>query len=411
MNPTTDIKSAELDAEIAIHGVIGRLRGSLIALFADVGAPADKPQEVSRRYGLNKNLTWKVARILRSTDPYEAVGLLPGPEGMELLLKGLQSHTTNAAAIDSVRTAYSAARTLLGRVVKDRGELEVFIDGMRSDSDLAQARRLAFRGNSGIYGVQVRVRIAAQFLFPNTEDGVQIDAIVAAGVLGIRRLRPNVMFPLFTTSTGGSGSHPDQPISGKFPLTDDSSDGSDPSSWLLDEFSTISADELQKTAGTQSAQLALATGPVGRAAERDLVFGSRFRRLAKFVASEPDERMELSTAISLPSECTLVDVFVHRSFCRHHDATADVYLTPSGPLPPAGPRRDSVRLPLDPRVVSISCTPSSVATTHMKEYPALVAFLASRTGYAPEEFRGFRVELEYPPVPSTLLVGFPLPQP
>ncbi len=411
MTPPTDLKSAPLDPERVIHGVIGRLRAALIVLFADAGAPADKPQEVSRRYGLNKNLTWKIARILRSTDPYEAVGLLPGSEGMELLLKGLQPHAKGQSAVEEVRAAYNAARSALGGVVKDRGELEVFIDGMRADSDLTQARRLAFRGNSGVYGVQARLRLATQFIFPNRDKPDWIDAIVAAGVLGIRRLRPNVMYPLYRSSVTADQTGTAPRTTGKFPLNDDAGDGSDPAAWLLDEYSTISPEELHQTAGDQSSQLALAAGPIGRAAERDLIFGSRFRAMGRHVATEPDEQLELATAISLPSECTLVDAFVHRSFCRDHDATADIYITANGPLPKAGPRRASHRLPIELRVLPLTCTRTSVATTHMREYPDLVAMLASKTGYPADEFRGFRIELEYPPVPSDILLCYPMPQP
>ena len=57
------------------------LRAALAAVYADVGADAARPQVVARRFRLNKNLTWKIAKVLQSTDPLETVPLVPGKIG------------------------------------------------------------------------------------------------------------------------------------------------------------------------------------------------------------------------------------------------------------------------------------------------------------------------------------------
>ena len=60
------------------------LQNALRVLYAAVGADPARPQAVSRQFKLNKNLTWKVAKVIQSVDPIEAVPLIPGSEGMEI---------------------------------------------------------------------------------------------------------------------------------------------------------------------------------------------------------------------------------------------------------------------------------------------------------------------------------------
>ena len=45
------------------------LRAAIIELLSAVGADPGKPQDLARRFGLNKNLTWKVSKIICESDP------------------------------------------------------------------------------------------------------------------------------------------------------------------------------------------------------------------------------------------------------------------------------------------------------------------------------------------------------
>ena len=68
-----------------------RIRGTLTELLSSVNADATRPQDLARRFGVNKNLAWKVARIVSVTEPHAAIPHMPGASGMETLLGAMES--------------------------------------------------------------------------------------------------------------------------------------------------------------------------------------------------------------------------------------------------------------------------------------------------------------------------------
>ncbi|MFG0259867.1 MAG: hypothetical protein ACF8LK_05885, partial [Phycisphaerales bacterium JB041] len=85
---------------------IGEFRVAVMALYAGVGAPIDSPQEVSRTFGLDKNLTWKLARVMGTDDTSEALHHLPGANAIKILLRAMKQAGADAAVLDRVRVAY-----------------------------------------------------------------------------------------------------------------------------------------------------------------------------------------------------------------------------------------------------------------------------------------------------------------
>ncbi|MBZ0171277.1 MAG: hypothetical protein K8E66_02755, partial [Phycisphaerales bacterium] len=70
---------------------IGQLRAALIDLYDSVGADPASPQDVARRYKLNKTLTWNIARLLQSSDGLAAVPHVPGAASFEKILKATEA--------------------------------------------------------------------------------------------------------------------------------------------------------------------------------------------------------------------------------------------------------------------------------------------------------------------------------
>ena len=44
------------------------LRGALLELYASLGLDPHAPQQATRRFELNKNLTWKVSKLMTTDD-------------------------------------------------------------------------------------------------------------------------------------------------------------------------------------------------------------------------------------------------------------------------------------------------------------------------------------------------------
>ncbi len=82
-----------------VKTVISRVRSSFAELLASVGADPAHPQEVARQLNLNKNLTWKISRIIRASDPAGAVPHIPGKAGMTILLDSFKKAGASIHAI------------------------------------------------------------------------------------------------------------------------------------------------------------------------------------------------------------------------------------------------------------------------------------------------------------------------
>ena len=77
----------------------------------------------------------------------------------------------------------SAVERMVSRHVGDRPTLELVRDSLpdRSHDRLIVSRKLAFRGNSGIWGVQARTRLNAAFVAPSHDDPEMLDAANVGG--------------------------------------------------------------------------------------------------------------------------------------------------------------------------------------------------------------------------------------
>src|SRR5215471_507782 len=85
----------------ALQGV----RGGLIELYGAVGADPTAPQDVARRYGLNRNLTWKLSRVINASGPFASLNHLPGYQGLELAIGAFESAGASREAVEQLRAA------------------------------------------------------------------------------------------------------------------------------------------------------------------------------------------------------------------------------------------------------------------------------------------------------------------
>ena len=55
------------------RAVVRTVRGAFTELLISVGADPSDPQAMSRKFGLNKNLAWKISKIIQADDPSVAL--------------------------------------------------------------------------------------------------------------------------------------------------------------------------------------------------------------------------------------------------------------------------------------------------------------------------------------------------
>jgi hypothetical protein len=378
------------------------LRGALTELLVPVNIDIDKPQTVARALGLDKTLAWKVCRIIRSPEAAGAVQHLPGSTGFEILLHAAKRAGATAESIARARAAIDSVERVVSHHVGDRPTLELVLDSLpnRSDDRLILSRKLAFRGNSGIWGMQAKTRLNAVFVAPSKDDPDLHDVANVGGWIDFRRLRPDSRWALFRVGVFDTRKSAPPPF---FPI--DPGAGSN-GPMLLQEFCSPSLPPIEANPdGTGDVVYELGPSAVGNTGAFSCFFGWRIPRIGSNWAKQPDDRGEFAATISAPVEALQFDLFVHRDcqFAAH--ATSLVYGTLN--LTPAT-RHARDLLPLTLNRVEIGRFPPVVDTPRIPGYAPMVDHVMQQCGWNRADFIGIRYTLDYPPYPSTVLITFPL---
>lgn len=388
------------------------LRDALRSLYASVGADPLRPQDVSRRFKLNKNLTWKIAKVLQTHDPLEAVPLVPGGEGLGILLAAMEAAGASAAALSEVRARMTDFDRMIETHVGDRGTLELLMDGItRTGKPLELSRKLAFRGNSGVWGIQARVRSMTHFLMPNAGNPAMLDMAIVAGWHDIRRLRSAQGWPVFRfLKQGREGveltvprviepveppSTPDEPY------------------LMMRSFCSPAGAAVRTVRSESTVQHELADGPIGQKGAMTLVFGlierAAHSRYAEQADGEP-EWGEMSALVTMPTEHLLIDLLVHRDLMDGFEPEAVVYGRPFGALALDHATREHYRLPIEGTLDRLDPARGGMASDLVPDEDRIVRSTAARAGWSLEDFTAFRVQVQYPPMPSTVVIRYALPR-
>lgn len=391
------------DFEVHCRDAVHRLRSALLEMYLSVRADPQRPQEVSRKFHLNKNLTWKIARVLNDDDVLEAAGVIPGKAGLEILLNAFANAGAPAERVDRIRQAATEFEAMIVEHAGDRATFDLILDSMASHHPLAKSRELAFKGNSGVWGVQAETRVTAHFLAPNPEDPSRLDLATIAGAINVRMLRRLDAWPLFHLAkfdddAGTEGERRQMPLSRV--------SGEDGGSFLLHEFCSSGHPSCRRRLHGRGEIYEISGGRVGRHGEFSCYIGFRERGAVPRFKAEGNEMGLLYSTVSLPAASLVFDVFAHKDLTEAHNPKP--ILLGNIRLSPHFSQTDA-KLPIHADITNLG-RGSMVTTPRVPDYDKIVQFVAERCGWDMSDFHATRWVLEYPPMPSTASMQFPLPE-
>lgn len=396
--------STTLSFEDHCRDAVRELRGAILELYTQVGADAERPQDVSRLLGLDKNLTWKVSRVLQAEDAIAALPLLPGSAGLDLVLEATEQAGATAQALMRARVAIAAIESMVATHGGDRATMELMIDS-REGGGLEKSRKLAFRGNAGIWGIQARARLSAQLLAPNADDPGMLDVVLVAGFQGVRRFRATPRWPVFRLAryeiTGQEHRFNIEEAPGvPQGLMPSFTRGAMPEVYIRRE--------REGEAGHAEAGLGIlyevGDGPVGKTGEFGCYFGFGYRQDVPRYATAPGETAFLAASISMPVETLLFDLLVHKDMPEALEAETAVY---GGAWQGTGEFPESARLPINDRAIHLG-RGANLSTPLADQYHSVMTRVFERTGWSPEDFHCQRLIVEHPPMPSRAVIRYPL---
>jgi hypothetical protein len=290
----------------------------------------------------------------------------------------------------------------------DRPTLDLIIDGTGSPSNgrLELSRKLAFRGNSGLYGIQARSRVVSNFLAPNPHDPSRLDMVTVSGYVDFRRLRPAVQWPIFMMRSWGSSN--DRVLEPSLEPIEESEQAK-AGFPIIPSMCNGGAPPINQVLTPEGRNFVLGDGPVGNEGAFDCFWGDIVRAAVPMHADEPGATGEFGAAITAPVETLLMDIIVDRDleFALQPECLVFGQIFAHGR--PTGTKDDPSLLPIRESVRPLSGSPPLVNTTLAPNYRRLIGKVYERMEWDPSRFRGVRLILEFPPLGSNVILRFPLP--
>jgi hypothetical protein len=392
------------------------LQVALGALVAAADGDSTKPQDLSRSFKLDKNLTWKVSRLIHAEDALFALRFLPGPGGLKILDQGLGGPAGEPARA-AFRAAVSEFEAMVERHAGDRATLEMLVQGLdharslgavSEIQSLQRARREAFRGNAAVWGVQAAALVTTIAIAPNAEDPAFADVVEAKGLIDFRRTRGDARWQLFSRQSWRSD--PEAPFAAGGRALRDGPEGSKQVP-LLPEFcsSPLPVVEILETEGWTRYELP--PGPVGNTNLETIVYGVYLERMGEVADPDPDATVEIGSQCTTPTELMQVDLLLHRGLGWGAPESAQLYGMLDGRSPFHRQGREGRALPLEVEIESLGTGLGQLDAEGVPRSAELAAFLLERAGWDPADFEVYRVSVPHPPMPTSLLLSTRLPSP
>jgi hypothetical protein len=185
-----------LEGRIAAVGTA--LLSHMQGVVEGVERAGNGPQALANSLGIDKVLSSRVLKALRSRDPLTAVRLMPGPEPLRRLVRAAAKRGASQGDVSAANAAVDAFEELIRTHFGDRSLLDAMLSAWvpeaRREFELRR-KQAAFKAMSQLKGVQADVLGATVLLAPSA-DGEHVDVVWLNQLHGLHRVRPGVTVKL-----------------------------------------------------------------------------------------------------------------------------------------------------------------------------------------------------------------------
>lgn len=396
--------------EDAVPEVIRRIRIAISESLASVGGDSTRPQSVSRLLGLDKNLTWKICRLVSDENPIAAVQFMPGKAGLKILVNALSKAGAPPDQLHAIQKTTDEFERIIDLHAGDREKLGVMLGNVTNEGQRERAeahRKLAFRGNSATWGVQAGVQICTSVIAPGT-DKTKVDLAWLSGLVDFWRLRRDAVWAMAAArKTADDGTL--LPV-GEINAIDPQHDKPN-SVPLMSAFCSQPIPDMRIELGRDGlTRYELTEGPVGSTATTTCVIGLYGRNFVPRYRAPNDTLGEHFGRLYTPVETLIHDLFVHQELTYAMNPQIFLYSQmPGGPVFPTA-HRDEGMLNVHEPIINLGSGPPDIVTPEFPPYPKMVRAVFDRLGWRAEDFRGFRFRLRYPPIPTLAVWRYELPE-
>ena len=331
---------------------------------------------------------------------------MPGPGALKSFLKAAAKRDVSAALIREAREAGADFERLSRVHAGNPASLKMMLTACATDRNAADIKhkKMAFQGNSYIYGIQARTRLAACFLQPGTRRG-QIDIAWLCGHVDLCWLRSNARW---IVSTGKNFDTADRARDSAAPEPIDDEVGR-PSLPLLRSFCS---DPLPRFRRVETApgvsQTEFLSNGIGNTAAVTYFTGEVTRSAASSWRDEHHTHRKLGVSVHVPAEVLILDVMIRDD--TFGPIRPEVVVHRGTSLGGIALFSEADKLHLCESVTHLGRGPSVLHTANVPSYSKIAGHIFDRLGWDGSRFDVYRCQVQYPVVPSTVRLQFELPE-
>ena len=390
---------------------MGRLRSALGALIEAIPQPINKAADLHRTLGVDPKLGWQVFKVVNAEDTAGAGINVPKRVSMQRFLKAAAGCGVPADVIDHTSTAFNEFEDLVSEHAGDRASFESMVSAIGDQDNRAQIdlnhRRAAFRSNSHIWGVQAKTRLACFIFQPSPSNSEQKDHALIRGFVGLRRLRREGSWVVTQTKmTNVDGTDLEAPNSEPLDPSAEVAHGVS----LLEKFCS---QPIPKFRGVQGKlgyfNTELEGNSVGNQSVITCMIGDVWRNVFGYYRDERNNHQLSHVMVHTPCKVLIQDVLVREGMFDSTLPEVLIYGDHRGVDPhPEG--RDCDLLTMHASVKHLGKGPLVVHTPDVPRYTEMLEYAFDRLGWDGDKFDVYRCRVEYPVMPSSVVIRFELPE-
>lgn len=376
--------------------------------------PATSARSFARFLGVDKSFGWSLFRAMNATDAAGVMAAMPGRRGVRILKEGLRAAGCDPGQIARVIEKLERLHESVGDRSRPTADLLAMaagsLDSTESAQSMARLQRQGFETLSRLRGASIDARVVALMFAPSAREGFA-DFATLTIQHRIRRFRPGGIIHVYSAGMAAGDVEAFGEEQNGNAAESEATEDSLP--MLVRSASSPDLDdgEVMPLPILDGRRAAVADPDVERSTPLTVAF-AEFMREAGPVRRSPDalEASNFSAKVSLPVPTgrVIVDVWMERSL-PPVDPQAGIFLHSSPTMLPPD-LAELTRFPSKEEFRSVRRRqlPEEYADAEAS-YRHLTAMAAKKLGVDESGFRLQRLEVAYPPPPSSVLVRWRLP--
>lgn len=408
---STDIEQKpDRTFELHVKDLAFSVRRLLAELATATGIDISQPRSAARMLGIDKMLVWKMAKIATSSDPVAAMSTFPGTSAQRSLLQAFAKAGAPPSLLERARAAFDEFQQMVEQHADDRETFEMMLSSLPHGGQPTgeeSHRKLAFQGNSAIWGLHCRVRTCTYIITPS-EDPEFGNLGIVGSFVDVRRLRRDVNWTLATIAALNSDGRPvaDNPIQPLFSGQTEF-DGTP----TLPEFCRGELPPIRRVLRPNGiTHYQLTEGAVGNSGAFTWSIGWRYPRVLPRWRTDFHRVNDFALHMLLPVETAQLDVMVHKDFWPELRPNAAVFHLNPGDPPGSQDWTEQQKVRAHICVERLHEDPLDLVVHDVPGYARMLEAAFEAMGHRSVDFAGFRVRMKYPILSTEICMRIDTPE-